>query len=349
MSRARSIGTIVFVLALILLVLLLIVLPAVASLLATQMEVAPPWLTDMLNFSEGFTRWFMLAFVLIWVFFLGGTFASFLNVVAWRVPRGRSILGSSHCPHCNIKLSFKDNIPFVGWLRNTGKCSNCQNPISVRYLMVEIALGAMFLLIAAIVITTGGATLPFRQPDQPSHWYSLIFDPRFDLIQIVIFHWTMILVLYTLALIELEWLAIPWRVWAVGVFVGLMLLLIWPGLILVDWQFPFASFDVFRILDQAIFVTCGMSAGAVCGWILDRSQFVADQPNSFLFGTTVVGLFLGWQSVVIVVCLTVVMMLLSTRWNPAPALIRNMLHSPHTNLLLATLIHLVTWRWFQFL
>ena len=85
-------------------------------------------------------------FVYLWITFLGSCFASFLNVVAWRVPRGRSILGSSHCPHCDTKLSLRDNVPIFGWLNNDGQCRSCSARIAVRYLVVELLLGAAFLL-----------------------------------------------------------------------------------------------------------------------------------------------------------------------------------------------------------
>ena len=274
MSRARSIGTFVFVLVSVLLLLLLIVLPALASLLAQSTGGGPAWLSDLLNFSEGFTQWFMVVFVVAWVFVLGATFASFLNVVAWRVPRGRSILGSSHCPNCNIKLTFKDNIPIVGWLKNGGQCSSCKASFSIRYLIVEFVLGTIFLLIAAIIITTGGATLPFREPDKLSHWWSLIFDPRMELLQIIAYHWVLILVLYTFALIEMEWLKIPVSVWLVGAFFGVLIASVWPNVNLVVWHAPYeVVFSKHPHVTLVATVVCGLASGLVLGWLLDQCRY----------------------------------------------------------------------------
>ena len=42
---------------------------------------------------------------------------SFLNVVAYRLPRGESLVRPrSRCPHCDTQLRAIDNIPVVSWL-----------------------------------------------------------------------------------------------------------------------------------------------------------------------------------------------------------------------------------------
>jgi len=107
------------------LAILLIVVPA-ATTLMYNLGYTPTkplrWWLYLLRHAQAPA---MLVFVIAWVFFVGSCFASFLNVVAWRVPRGKSILGSSHCPQCNIKLKFpQTNIPVLGWLKNGGRCAN---------------------------------------------------------------------------------------------------------------------------------------------------------------------------------------------------------------------------------
>ena len=43
---------------------------------------------------------------ILFVFALGASVGSFLNVVVWRLPRGESLVKPpSHCPKCNTKLS----------------------------------------------------------------------------------------------------------------------------------------------------------------------------------------------------------------------------------------------------
>ena len=60
----------------------------------------------------------------IFLFLLGASFGSFLNVVVWRLPRwGFSSLASppSHCPKCEHRLAWKDNIPVLGWFLLRGR------------------------------------------------------------------------------------------------------------------------------------------------------------------------------------------------------------------------------------
>ena len=82
---------------------------------------------------------------------LGGLIiGSFLNVVAWRLPRGESLSRPpSHCPGCEAPIKPYDNIPIISWLLLRGHCRSCSEPISPRYPLVEAGTG---LLWAAVVI-----------------------------------------------------------------------------------------------------------------------------------------------------------------------------------------------------
>src|SRR5258706_16374501 len=75
---------------------------------------------------------------IVFLFALGACIGSFLNVVVWRLPRGESLSHPpSHCPNCNHKLAWKDNVPIFGWIFLRGRCRYCKNPISPRYPIVE--------------------------------------------------------------------------------------------------------------------------------------------------------------------------------------------------------------------
>ncbi len=70
---------------------------------------------------------------------LGLCVGSFLNVVIYRVPNKMSIaFPASHCPKCNYKLKWYDNIPVLSYIILGGKCRNCKLHISFRYTAVEI-------------------------------------------------------------------------------------------------------------------------------------------------------------------------------------------------------------------
>jgi leader peptidase (prepilin peptidase)/N-methyltransferase len=70
---------------------------------------------------------------------------SFLNVVIYRLPRHESIVRPrSKCPSCDMTILGRDNIPVLSWLLLKRRCRNCRSPISVRYVLVEIAGGVLF-------------------------------------------------------------------------------------------------------------------------------------------------------------------------------------------------------------
>jgi leader peptidase (prepilin peptidase)/N-methyltransferase len=80
---------------------------------------------------------------------LGLLLGSFLNVVVYRVPIGKSIvLPPSACPNCEYEIKPWDNIPVLSWILLRGKCRNCATPISARYPLVELATSASFALVA---------------------------------------------------------------------------------------------------------------------------------------------------------------------------------------------------------
>ena len=80
-------------------------------------------------------------------FGLGCCIASFLNVCIWRLPREESVAWPpSHCPKCNARIRWYQNIPIVSWLVLRGRCANCHEPISARYMIVEMLGGVLFLL-----------------------------------------------------------------------------------------------------------------------------------------------------------------------------------------------------------
>ena len=73
---------------------------------------------------------------------------SFLNVVAYRLPRGESLAHPpSHCPSCDQPIKPYDNIPVLSWLLLRGRCRNCKAPISPRYPLVELTTGVLWALV----------------------------------------------------------------------------------------------------------------------------------------------------------------------------------------------------------
>lgn len=80
--------------------------------------------------------------ILLFLFFLGLCIGSFLNVVVYRLPKNESIIfPSSHCPFCNHKISWYDNIPLLSFLLLKGRCRYCKKRISFQYPVVELISG----------------------------------------------------------------------------------------------------------------------------------------------------------------------------------------------------------------
>src|SRR3954471_8111024 len=82
---------------------------------------------------------------------LGLVIGSFLNVVAYRLPRGESIVKPrSRCTTCGAEGGALDNIPLLSWVVLRGRCRHCSAQISARYPVVELVTGVVFALIALV-------------------------------------------------------------------------------------------------------------------------------------------------------------------------------------------------------
>lgn len=92
-------------------------------------------------------RQFMMLCVYVLAGLLGVCVGSFLNVVIYRLPNGMSLSKpGSHCTQCNYSLKWYDNVPVLSYLFLGGKCRKCKSPISPRYMLVELANMAFWLL-----------------------------------------------------------------------------------------------------------------------------------------------------------------------------------------------------------
>ncbi|MBM3154795.1 MAG: prepilin peptidase [Chloroflexi bacterium] len=85
---------------------------------------------------------------IIWMllFFLSGSaVGSFLNVVADRLPQGKSIVSPpSHCPGCSRELSAWELVPIFSYLWLKGRCRTCNMAIPLRLFLVELGTGVLF-------------------------------------------------------------------------------------------------------------------------------------------------------------------------------------------------------------
>ncbi|WP_442768743.1 prepilin peptidase [Acinetobacter bohemicus] len=105
---------------------------------------------------------------------------SFLNVVIYRTPKmmeqewrqdcqmflhpEQAIIDESKltlskpastCPKCRTEIRWYQNIPVISWLILRGKCGSCQNPISIRYPLIELLTA----LASLVIVSVFGPTL----------------------------------------------------------------------------------------------------------------------------------------------------------------------------------------------
>lgn len=133
----------------------------------------------------------------------GACMGSFLNVVAWRLPRQQSIvLPGSHCPCCGTPLDWFDNIPLLSWLALRGQCRHCGASIAIRYWLVELLSAGLW--VAAVWATPSGLG------PRPDTWLTLLSG------------WLLLSWLVPLVLIDLDYLWLPEPLCRIGLVLGLI-------------------------------------------------------------------------------------------------------------------------------
>ena len=83
---------------------------------------------------------------------MGTVFGSFFTLAVHRIPLRQNITHKrSYCPNCNHKLAFLDMIPILSYLFLGGKCRYCKKEIKLRYILLELLSGVVFLLFAVSI------------------------------------------------------------------------------------------------------------------------------------------------------------------------------------------------------
>ncbi|WP_254359261.1 prepilin peptidase [Microbacterium hominis] len=100
---------------------------------------------------------------------LGLLIGSFLNVVAYRVPAGITLVRESRCPQCDAPVRPWQNVPVASWLALRGRCASCRASISPRYPIVEAVTGLAFAFVAWFLLTAGG-TATVALPTGAAAW-----------------------------------------------------------------------------------------------------------------------------------------------------------------------------------
>jgi leader peptidase (prepilin peptidase)/N-methyltransferase len=159
----------------------------------------------------------------VWLFAVGAAVGSFLNVVVYRLPAGKSLVHpGSRCPACGHPIRWYHNIPVLSWLMLRGRCYDCGTKISARYPLVELTVGLMFLGLAAVELwppILDAAAQPVFLPHATGG----------DIVARYAYHLWLLATLLAAALIERDGHHVPRKMLMLGIVVGLASAAAWPA------------------------------------------------------------------------------------------------------------------------
>ena len=191
---------------------------------------------------------------------------SFLNVCIARIPAGESIVSpGSRCPSCRKPIAWYDNVPVLSYLLLGGRCRSCKARISLRYPIVEIVTAVAFVL--------QGLALGDALPDQiPLLALRLLFTA----------------LLITLFGTDLDTMRLPDVLTIPGIVIGLVAS-VWlpPG-----------------IVSSLIGAALGAAIPYAIRWIWFRMKGVEAMGLGDVKMLAMIGAFLGWQQVLVVLFLS---------------------------------------------
>jgi leader peptidase (prepilin peptidase)/N-methyltransferase len=228
------------------------------------------------------------AFLWLWLFWMGATVGSFLNVVAYRLPRRINLsLPGSFCPHCGHPIRLYDNIPILSWLALRGKCRDCGGTISPRYFVVEILTASAFLLVltSELFLPAGAMGFATRR----------LLTPR-DGIPFWTMYATHVVLVSTLiaaVLMRADRSIVPVRLFWPALALALIAPLIWPEVRSVpglayhgqsNWQIG--------LIDGLLGLAMGLAVGGLASLPARRKGW---QPATVIALAACLGAVLGWQ------------------------------------------------------
>jgi len=226
----------------------------------------------------------MLFFPFLFGLFVG----SFLNVCIVRLPRGRSIVTPpSHCPRCQERIKWYDNIPVVSFLILRGRCRSCGLPISWRYPLVELMNGLMYL------------------------WAYRTFGMSGDMRDLAEMAIIMVLssALIVITFIDLDHQIIPDVITLPGMFIGLALAPFFMTALTDHLPFflervlsPDAAYAR-AFLNSLIGLVLGAAPLLIIGWLWEKIKHVEAMGGGDIKLMGMVGSFLGWKGAFLTIML----------------------------------------------
>ncbi len=227
-------------------------------------------------------------FLWVWLFWMGATVGSFLNVVAYRLPLGLNLsLPGSFCPRCSHPIRLYDNIPIVSWLALRGRCRDCGGRISPRYFVVELVTASAFLLVltSELFLPPGSLGFATRRALTP-----------FDGVPFWAMYATHVVVVCTLiaaVLMRADSSFIPARLFWPALALALIVPLIWPQVRSVPgFAYEGASDWMIGLIDGLLGLAMGLAVGSLASVPAQRKAW---QPRAVIALAACLGAVLGWQ------------------------------------------------------
>ncbi len=246
----------------------------------------------------------------VWIFALGAIIGSFLNVVIYRLPAGKSLVfPGSRCPNCLSPIRWHDNLPIFSWFILGGKCRDCRAAISVRYPLVEAATALMFLSVAyvhfGVTTVAGDRGAIAKQVDSAEEGVLWAGDPGWPIkLSRSVRDWFLLSTLLAGSVIVWDGRRVPWQLFAPVLIGGMTVALAEPWLNLGWRAHPMRGIDPIQLffslatdlaVGVAILVVVGIvlgdSASRGLGWAIISTTLIVGW--KIAIGAAVVGFILS--------------------------------------------------------
>ncbi|QDU31517.1 Leader peptidase PppA [Anatilimnocola aggregata] len=295
--------------------------------------------------------WIGAALFGLWMFSVGASVGSFLNVVVYRVPAKLNLVSpGSRCPRCLSPIRLRHNIPILGWLMLRGRCADCHLPIAARYPFVETWLALVFLVVGCVELLGNGMNLPL--PSVGSSRPPLTLQDTRSLAVATLMHLSLLTTLVGAALIDYDGHRIPRRLFVPILLYAIIAALLWPAI------HPIAAVDSrlwlpprdpnWRWLAGLVDVSIGALAGLITSGLIYaatpfRPLLVQRYAGPVMLMWVMVGVTFGWQFIPLALAGWSITLLFNgqrsdgtTRWLP-----------PAGSLFAVLLAALLSWRWWH--
>ena len=236
----------------------------------------------------------MSATIATWFVAVGASIGSFLNVVAYRLPIGRTVGGHSGCPFCCTAIALGDNVPVLAWLKLRGRCRTCRLPISAQYPLVEFLVAMIFFSVYLTEVVRGGANLPHETAFRvASFQMAVTATPILRLIS----YFALLSGLVAAALIVVKRQIVPLSLFAWSLFPLVISALSDPAVVVVFWRSAKNFGPIEGRLNAIATVGLGLLAGAIVAWLLSWILYRGSpSARTWIAGLAVASSVVGWQA-----------------------------------------------------